>query len=187
MSMASSDTLRIGKISSIDYQKGTARITYEDKGDSTTAMFSFLAWQYWMPQEGDQVLVAHLSNGSCSAVILGPVWHDGHRPPEGFKGLYRKEYNRKTGLAFQRYDANETAYSEEITGTMTIKPTNTWTLQVGSCTITVDKSGSISITAPAGITVNAPTVNVTGDVIAKGVSLDNHTHTGVHGETSDAH
>ena len=70
---------------------------------------------------------------------------------------------------------------------MTIKPTDTWTLQVGGCTITVDKSGSISITAPTGISIDAPTVTVTGDVIARGVSLDDHTHTGVHGETSDAH
>ncbi len=185
--MASKDTFRIGKISSIDYPKGTARITYEDKSDSTTAMFSFLAWQYWMPKEGDQVLVGHLSNGSCSAVILGPVWHDGHRPPEGFEGLYRKDYNRKYGLAFERYDAKGQAYSEEVTGTMTIKPTDTWTLKVGGCTITVDKGGGISITAPAGITITTPTVTVTGDVIARGVSLDDHTHTGVHGETSDAH
>ena len=185
--MASKDINRIGKISSINYQKGTARITYEDKSDSTTAMFLFLAWQYWMPKVGDQVLVAHLSNGSCSAVILGPVWHDGHRPPEGFEGLYRKDYNHQAGLAFERYDAKGKSYSEEVTGTMTIKPTDTWTLQVGGCTITVDKSGSISITAPAGISVDAPTVTVTGDVIARGVSLDDHTHTGVHGETSDAH
>lgn len=185
--MAGNDNLRIGKISSIDYLKGTARITYEDKNDSTTAMFSFLAWQYWMPKEGDQALVGHLSNGSCSAVILGPVWHDGHRPPEGFKGLYRKDYNRKYGLAFERYDAQGKAYSEEVTGTMTIKPTDTWTLQVGGCTITVSKDGSISITAPAGITVNTPAVTVTGDVIGRGVSLDDHTRTGVHGETSDAH
>ena len=185
--MASKDINRIGKISSINYQKGTARITYEDKSDSTTAMFSFLAWQYWMPKVGDQVLVAHLSNWSCSAVILGPVWHDGHRPPEGFEGLYRKDYNHQAGLAFERYDAKGKAYSEEVTGTMTIKPTDTWTLQVGGCTITVDKSGSISITAPTGISIDAPTVTVTGDVIARGVSLDDHTHTGVHGETSDAH
>ena len=79
--MADTATLRIGKISSIDYPKGTAKITYEDKGDSTTAFFSFLAWQYWMPNVGDQVFVAHLSNGTCAATILGPVWHDGHRPP----------------------------------------------------------------------------------------------------------
>ena len=79
--------LRIGKLSKIDYPNGKASVTYEDLNDSTTATFSFLAWQYWMPKEGDQVLVAHLSNGTCAAVILGPVWHNGHRPPEGQEEL----------------------------------------------------------------------------------------------------
>lgn len=37
--------LRIGKLSSIDYPKGKASVTYEDLNDSTTATFSFLAWQ----------------------------------------------------------------------------------------------------------------------------------------------
>ena len=186
--MAGKDTLRIGKISSIDYPKGTARITYEDKSDSTTAMFSFLAWQYWMPKEGDQVLVGHLSNGSCAAVILGPVWHDGHRPPEGFEGLYRKDYNRKYGDAYQRYDHKGQEYLEVITGTYDVEPTKDYTLTVnGTTVVTVRADGSIVITAPAGIAIDAPFVTVTGDVIARGVSLDNHTHTGVHGETSDAH
>ena len=38
--------LCIGKVSSINYPKGTARVTYEDKDKSTTAEFSFLAWEY---------------------------------------------------------------------------------------------------------------------------------------------
>ena len=179
--------LCIGKVSSINYPKGTARVTYEDKDKSTTAEFSFLAWEYWMPEIGDQVVVAHLSNGRTSAVILGPVWHNEHRPPEGYKGLYRKDYHNRPGKAWERYDAEAEEFSQDVTGTVTIRPTESWTLQVGSCTITVDKGGGISITAPAGITVTTPTVTVTGDVIARGVSLDNHTHTGVHGETSDAH
>lgn len=174
--MAEKGYLRIGKISSFDYAKGTAKITYEDKNDSTTAFFSFLAWQYWMPKIGDQVLVAHLSNGTCAATILGPVWHDGHRPPEGFEGLYRKEYSNETGAAFERYDAKAGAYSETITGTMTIKPTGTWKLQVGAATITVNPDGSVAVTAPGGVTINTPSVQVTGDVVAGGVSLQNHTH-----------
>lgn len=149
--MASSDTLRIGKISSIDYPKGTARITYEDKNDSTTAMFSFLAWQYWMPKEGDQVLVAHLSNGSCSAVILGPVWHNGHRPPEGFEGLYRKDFNREYGKAYERYDHN----------------TGVFTLQIGAVTITIDASGSVTIDADT-VTVNAKDTNINGNLTVQG-------------------
>jgi phage baseplate assembly protein V len=182
--IAMADTLRVGKISSIDYQNGTARIVYEDKGNSATAPFSFLAWQYWMPEVGDQVIVAHLSNGSSAAVILGPVWHDGHRPPEGAKGLYRKEYSAKTGLAYQRYDANAQVYRECVTGTMTIQPTEAWTLQVGGCTIAVESDGNVTITAPSGITINTLSVTVTGDVVASGVSLTKHTHHGDSGGTT---
>ena len=179
------DDLRIGKISSIDYPNGTARVTFEDKNDSTTAKFSFLAWQYWMPKVGDQVLTAHLSNGSCSAFILGPVWHDGHRPPEGQEELYRKDYNRKYWDAYQRYDHKAQEYSEVITGTYDIVPTKDYTLTVnGTTVVTVRADGSIAITAPAGITIDAPFVTVTGDVIASGVSLVHHTHPGDSGGTT---
>lgn len=161
-------SLRIGKISTIDYPKGIAKITYEDKGDSTTAFFSFLAWQYWMPNIGDQVMVAHLSNGSCAATILGPVWHDDHRPPEGFKGLYRKDFNREYGKAFERYDHNTGVYS----------------IKIGATTVTIKADGSIQIEAPAGININTPQITVTGDVVAGGISLDNHTHPGDSGGTT---
>jgi len=149
------DCLRIGKISSFDYENGLAKITYEDRKDSTTSAFSFLAWEYWMPKVGDQVLVAHLTNGSNAAVILGPVWHDGHRPFEGFEGLYRKEYNNQAGKAYERYDAQKEAYSESVTGTMETQSTEKWTLRVGDCSIEVNKNGSISIYAPKGIQINS--------------------------------
>lgn len=173
--------LRIGKLSKIDYPKGTANVTYEDLNDSTTAMFSFLAWQYWMPKVGDQVLVAHLSNGTCAAVILGPVWHDGHRPPEGYEELYGKDYNRKYWDAYQRYDHKAQEYLEYITGTYDIKTTKDFTLNVNdTTTIKVKADGSIDIIAPAGITITTPLVTVTGDVKAgeNKVSLVHHTHTG---------
>ena len=63
--MSQKDYLRIGKISSFNYPKGTARITYEDRNSSTTVEMPFIAWEYFMPEVGDQVLVAHLSNGTC--------------------------------------------------------------------------------------------------------------------------
>ena len=50
--MADSNILRIGKISSINYPEGTARISYEDKDGSTTSELPFLAWEYWMPKIG---------------------------------------------------------------------------------------------------------------------------------------
>lgn len=39
--------------------------------------------------------------------------------------------------------------------------------------------GTIHIQATAGVTIDAPTVEVTGDVVADGISLRQHTHGGV--------
>lgn len=161
--------LRVGKISSFNCKDGTARVTYEDKSGETTPELPFLAWEYWMPKIGDQVLVGHLSNGSSRAVILGPFWYDGHRPHNGRDGLYRQEYTNTIGGDAEEYD--------EKTASLTIK--------AGGCTIVLQR-GHVTVTAPAGVSVSA-NVDAAGDVTAGMVSLQNHIHTSVHGETSSAH
>jgi hypothetical protein len=52
-----------------------------------------------------------------------------------------------------------------------------------SCYVELKQSGEVIINAPAGLTINN-NVTVNGDVVASGKSLVNHTHMGVHGETS---
>lgn len=101
--------LRIGKVSSINYKNGTARVTYEDRGCSTTSEMPFLAWEYWMPRVSDQVLVGHLSNGSSSAVILGPVWNANNRPHAYGEGLFRKELSTTKNKAVISYDEKDGA------------------------------------------------------------------------------
>ena len=103
---------------------------------------------------------------------------------EGWEGLYRKEYFKKAGKAYERYDEKEGEYSQVVEKKIIIKPSEHWSLQVGPCTIDVDKDGSISIKAPTGVTIDTPTVTVTGDVIASGVSLVHHTHPGDSGGTT---
>ena len=49
------------------------------------------------------------------------------------------------------------------------------------------QDGSITIKAPGNVTIDAPTVTYTGDIICGGFSYLRHTHTGVHGETSTPH
>ena len=196
--MAEKNYLRIGKISSFNYPNGTARITYEDKDGSTTTEMPFFSWQYWMPKVGDQVLVAHLSTGTCAAVILGPVWHDGHRPHEGFEGLYRREYSNQRGLASERYDAKTKAYNQSVTGTMEVDATDSWKLDVGGTAIQFKSDGTITVIAPAGITITTPLLHLVGDLKVEGkqeitktvtadidviageekISLVKHTHTG---------
>lgn len=152
------DVLRIGKISSINYEKGTARVTYPDRGGDTTPEIPFPSWFYWMPKVDDQVLVAHLPNGPAAAVILCPFWHDGNRPTEGFEGLYKQEYAREPGLAGERYDAETKDYNQSVTGNALVSATERWTAQAGAeaAAIQLSDDGTITITAKKKLVIQAP-------------------------------
>ena len=94
--------LRVGKISSIDYGKGTAQITYEDDDDSVTNDYPLLAGKYDMLHVGDVVQVAEDATGGERGLILGRAYSDANPPPEGGAGLWRMEsgdgiYRRQLG------------------------------------------------------------------------------------------
>jgi hypothetical protein len=55
--------------------------------------------------------------------------------------------------------------------------------QAPSVFVELTQGGAVNITAPGGVNING-SVTVSGDVVASGKSLANHTHMGVHGETS---
>ena len=101
------DTLRLGRISTINYKDGTARVLYTDRDQAVTAELPLLSFEYRMPAIDDFVLVCHLPNGGAAGIILGPVWNDNNRPPEGKEGLYRKDLDKTPGKCFLRYDGNE--------------------------------------------------------------------------------
>ena len=101
------DTLRLGKISTINYKDGTARVLYTDRDNAVTAELPLLSFEYRMPAIDDIVLVCHLPNGGAAGIILGPIWNDNNRPPEGREGLYRKEFDKTAGMCFLRYDGTE--------------------------------------------------------------------------------
>lgn len=103
--MANSE-IRIGKVSSVDYEKGMIRVTYHDKDDSVTMDFATLNYndEYRMPKVGQQVAVAHLSNGSSRGIILGEIWNKQNLPKESGKNLFRKDLSRGKDAAYIRYD-----------------------------------------------------------------------------------
>ncbi len=94
--MAGSE-IRIGKVSSVDYEAGMARVTYKDKDDSTTQNIAILNFndEYRMPEPGQDVIVAHMSNGSSRAALLGTIWNRKNIPKETGKQLYRKDLSRQ--------------------------------------------------------------------------------------------
>lgn len=103
--------IRTGRVSSIDYKRGTYEVVYNDRGQSVTVTVNAVSnGEYKMPNIGQMVSVTHNSNGTTAASSFGTVWNRSNTPAEGFKGLWRKEYGSKAGDAYSRYDENTGVY-----------------------------------------------------------------------------
>ena len=95
--------VRTGRVSAIDYKRGTYQVTYYDRGQSVTQTINAVSnGEYRMPEIGQIVSVQHNSNGQAAGSSMGTVWNHSNRPAEGCRGLYRKEYGRKKGQAYCR-------------------------------------------------------------------------------------
>ena len=109
------NNIRLGKISAIDYAAGTVRVVYHEKDDAVTAPIPLISSEYFMPEVDDMVMVLHLSNGTEAGVVLGRPWSEKNKPPEGSKGLYRKDLARSPGEAMIRYkDGTMTIVAHEM-------------------------------------------------------------------------
>lgn len=97
--------IRKGRVSGIDYENGMISVTYSDKGKSVTRKFPYINCnsEYKMPNVGENVLVAHLTNGSSRGVVIGTYWNKNNKPAECGSGIYRKEMSRIPGRAYQRF------------------------------------------------------------------------------------
>ncbi|MCM1124280.1 MAG: hypothetical protein NC416_16985 [Eubacterium sp.] len=113
--MADSE-IRIGKVSSVDYEKGMMKVTYADKDDAVTVDFAMLNYndEYRMPKVGQQVAVAHLSNGSSRGIVLGQVWNQKNMPQETGESLYRKDLSSSKDAAYIRYDDGSGEYLVKV-------------------------------------------------------------------------
>ena len=104
--------LRVGKVSSIDYENGMMQVVYPDKNNEVTAKMPYANFndEYRMPKIGEMVLVGHMSNGSSRGVVLCTMWNKNNMPEESGEGIYRKELSKKRGAAYTRFDDGSGEY-----------------------------------------------------------------------------
>lgn len=97
--------VRIGKVSSIDYEHGMISVLYDDLEGCVTDHMPCLEMngEYKMPPIGSMVLVLHLSNGLSMGIVCGGFWNEANVPQEYGKGLYRKEMGAKPGEAYLKF------------------------------------------------------------------------------------
>lgn len=191
-----SSEVRLGNVSSIDYENGLCEVTYPDRDDTVTEMVPMLSnREYRMPEVDDLVVVLHPGDSPEDAVILGTIWNVKIKPVEGKEKVFRKEYCNEDGKAYRKFDANVKELLDFVDGKKILKA-KSLEIKIGSATVTISESGSVKVDSPAGIevkasgelklsattlTASAATVNITGgggDVTVSGKSLVKHTHTG---------
>lgn len=191
-----SSEVRLGNVSSIDYENGLCEVTYPDRDDTVTEMVPMLSnREYRMPEVDDLVVVLHPGDSPEDAVILGTIWNEKIKPAEGKEKVFRKEYCNEDGKAYRQFDANAKELLDFVDGKKILKA-KSLEIKIGSATVTISESGSVKVDSPAGIeikasgelklsattlTASAATVNITGgggDVTVSGKSLVKHTHTG---------
>ncbi|MDU5597682.1 MAG: hypothetical protein E6040_08285 [Lachnospiraceae bacterium] len=94
------DVIRIGKVSSVDYEKGMISVYYEDRTAMVTSIMPVLSnGRYKMPKIGESILVAHLSNGTNAAVVLGTVFNDANVPKSSGQNVYYEELSENTMIS----------------------------------------------------------------------------------------
>lgn len=167
--------IRTGRVSKVNYERGTFEVTYFDRGKSVTTEVNAISnGEYKMPKVGQVVSVMHSSNASVAAVSAGTIWNESNKPAEGKKGLFRKELADTTGKAYVRYDGETGEYRLHVNGKVVV--------EVGSTVV--------EITGNA-VKVRANSIDVSaggGDILIGEISHTNHTHTdNVPGETTKPH
>lgn len=186
--------VRVGYVSSIDYENGFCEVHYPDRDDTVTEKVPFLSnREYRMPEVEDMVAVLHPGDSPEDAVVLGTIYNEKLKPPEGKKGVFRKEFSNKDGQAYRKFDANSKELTDHVDGKHILEA-KSLEIKVGGATVTISESGAVTVNSPAGITLKAAgtlelsastitasagTVNITGgggNVVVSGKSLVNHTH-----------
>lgn len=147
------DIIRIGYISAVNYEEGTAQVVYKDRDNAVSPYMPFFSNEFDPPPVETLVYVVHLENGGTRGVILPPPYTDGNRPPEGISGIWRKDFGDGSYI---RYD-KKTKRLDIVSDLLNVEEMNV--------------SGSIkaggSITAEGQIiagSISAKTIKTSGDV-----------------------
>lgn len=168
--------IRIGRVSSVNYDEGMLAVTYPDMDDSVTSEFPVfsLTDEYKMPNVGDTILVVHLSNGQSAGIVLGRFWSKANLCANPGKGKFRKEFapSDAFGKCFLEYDDDSETMKLHVPKKLEI-------IVEEECAVTAK-----NLTLVTTDTTNTGKYTGAKDVVGEGTSLHNHTHAGVHGETA---
>lgn len=156
------DIIRVGYISAVNYEEGTAQVVYKDRDNVVSPFFPFASNEYDPPENDTLVYVIHLPNDSTTGMILVPPYTNGNRPPEGKKGIWRKDFGDGSYIRYDRKTKQLDIVSDNV--------------QVENLNIVGDLTVDGKLKVKGAVTTNSITaskITTSGDVHIKGnLSVD---------------
>lgn len=95
-------TLFYAKISSVNYEKGTANVSLQDREDQVIKAVPFLSMFYEMPRPGDTVaaLFEEKRGQIEKGLILGRIFLEGNAPQETGEGIFYKQFSDGASIKY---------------------------------------------------------------------------------------
>lgn len=109
------DIIRIGKVSTINYEAGTASVVYTDRNNEASPSFPFFSMAYEMPKVDDMVVVIMLPNSTTKGFIIGVPFSGKKIPKESGQGIFYKEFQDGTSILYNPKTNNMDISTKKIT------------------------------------------------------------------------
>lgn len=94
--------IRVGVINSVNSNKGTVDVLFEDKDNQIISDIPLLAFEYDIPNIGEQALCIFLGNDIGQGFCLKTFYSDVHSPPVNDKNIFRKQFSDGTFIEYKK-------------------------------------------------------------------------------------
>lgn len=115
------DAIRVGTVSSINYEKGLIQVTYADRENAVSGELPCFSHCYDMPEIGDKVVVIYMTNSNHEGFVLGKYYNEQNLPIKYGKGILHKPL-QQYGSEIE-YQQNEDNFCIK-SGTIVLKAKN---------------------------------------------------------------
>lgn len=174
-----SSLIRVGTVSSVNDEAGTARVLFRDRDDIVSHDLrpiltnSLHNKDYWLPDVGEQVICLFLPTGIEQGYILGSMYSRANPPPENTRDKRRVQFADGTLVEYDRSTSHmkiDCVGSVEILGAthLSVNFGGSVTVTAPSTTINTEQTHNGNITVDGNLTVSG--VTQTGGLVSTGVA-----------------
>jgi phage baseplate assembly protein V len=151
--------IRVGRVSSINPEKATVRVLFEDKDNLVSYDLPVIVPQtmknkdYYMPDIGEQVLCIFLPNGIQEGFCLGSFYSEKDKPAENNPNIRGVTFEDGSKITFNRKTKTLEVYAKGV--------------------VNIKAAGGVNITGDLHVDGN---IDATGSIIDTTGNTSHHTH-----------